>query len=546
MQPVTALLERLARLPRLFSPAPTAELTVTRDGPRGALQVPNEGDGAWVLEPADDQTPCLTPRSDCHYVYFVLPDELRARAQAGLWLTVEYFGDSHAPFRIQYTSSDRRAPHDGAYKPAEQRWRGETDGVRRFRHALFPLPDFDPTGRQNCGASFRLETRVSFRGEPREEPRVRRVSASLTAPNDFASYRAVAPLPLVKKEPEQFCSILYLFVELTNACNFKCTWCPDGIMKRRRGFMKKEQAFALFDEVAQKKHWLGPLFPVKLHEMGEPLLHPDLPEIVAHAESRGLPIELNTNCSLITQEGIDALYSAGLTHLILSYQTPDASSFRTRKAPRLTFEEYRDKVRLAVERKFALGARTRIEIDVMNTKHVVGDRIVSDEEAAVALLEQWIETCHGIEGRQGLAPRVHDHAALRSFGFLERGVDEGRYTLLEGVDLLWKRLHNWGNAVGVLNAGPAASTYCPAPYEQMVIQWNGDVATCCTDYEGETRVANVFESSVEGVWAGELLKQRRRDMWAGRLLPVCAHCQGREVAEPAEAAAHGGRGIGGA
>jgi len=41
-------------------------------------------------------------------------------------------------------------------------------------------------------------------------------------------------------------------------------------------------------------------------------------------------IELNTNCGLITRENIDALYRAGLTSMILSYQTPDAVSFRTK------------------------------------------------------------------------------------------------------------------------------------------------------------------------------------------------------------------------
>ena len=39
---------------------------------------------------------------------------------------------------------------------------------------------------------------------------------------------------------------------------------------------------------------------MKLHQMGEPMLHPDLVEIVERAEKRGVPIELNTNCGLIT------------------------------------------------------------------------------------------------------------------------------------------------------------------------------------------------------------------------------------------------------
>ena len=76
--------------------------------------------------------------------------------------------------------------------------------------------------------------------------------------------------------PGRFYPINYLFVEITNACNFKCTWCPDEIMGRRRGFMKKERVFRLLDEIAEKRAWLGPLYPVKLHQMGEPMLHPDL------------------------------------------------------------------------------------------------------------------------------------------------------------------------------------------------------------------------------------------------------------------------------
>jgi radical SAM protein with 4Fe4S-binding SPASM domain len=528
MQPVSDLLRRLLRLPqRVVSRLDTVDLAVDSQGPRGPIIVPNEGDGAWIVARSDDGTLCLSPRADCHYVYFVLPEEFRARASQGLWLSVEYFSASFAPFHIQYSSTDRRAPYDGVYKPAGQFWSGETDGQPRFRRALFPLPDFDPARTQNCGASFRIERGVASPSQPLEEVRVRRLTASLTRPDDAPSFGAVVSLPRVTRTPEQSCSILYLFVELTNACNFKCTWCPDPVMRRRRGFMTKQQAFAIFDEVAEKRARLGPLFPVKLHEMGEPMLHADLAEIVSHAESRGVSLELNTNCSLITQERIDALYAAGLSHLILSYQTPNAVSFRTRKAPGLAFDDYREKVRLAVDRKVAKGAATRIEIDVMNTKHIAADLIVSEEEAAVAVVEEWIAVARDIERRHGLPPRAHEREQLRSFGFLDRGEDEGRYTLLDGVDLLWKRLHNWGNAVGPKSSAAAPSTYCPAPYEQMVIQWNGDVATCCTDYEGETKVANVFESSVEAVWTGELLRQRRRDMQAGRLLPVCARCQGR-------------------
>jgi radical SAM protein with 4Fe4S-binding SPASM domain len=75
-------------------------------------------------------------------------------------------------------------------------------------------------------------------------------------------------------------------------------------------------------------------------------------------------------------------------------------------------------------------------------------------------------------------------------------------------------------------AAPIVDTYCPAPHDQFVVQWNGDVVSCCTDYEGLTKTANVFATSVEEVWRSETRRGRLRDMLEGRLLDVCARCEG--------------------
>lgn len=515
---MSTALSRLARAARrLVAADPAVELRVGPQGATGEIAAPSAGDGVYDVVSAAGRD-CLTPSESCYYLYFVLPESFRERARDGLWLEVEYVGASHAEFRLQYASRERALPHEGLYKAAEQRFAGDGLGVRRARRALFALPDFDPARTQNHGASFRVEFR--------REALVCGLRASLQPPPDAARFDRVAPLPELKKLPGRFYPINYLFVEITNACNFKCTWCPDEIMDRRRGFMEKTRAFSILDEIAEKRGWLGPLYPVKLHQMGEPMLHPDLPEIVAHAESRGVPIELNTNCGLITAERVDALYRAGLTNLILSYQTPDLESFKTRKAPRIAFGEYRDKVRLAVERKVALSARTNIEIDIMNTKHAAGVRIVSEDEQALDFLRDWIGFCQSLETRYGLPPRAHDWQRIEGQRFLDQDENGSRYALLDGVTLIWKRCHSWGNVIGQHTLAAVPDTYCPAPYDQFVILWNGDVAACCTDYEGRTKHANVFSQSIESVWTGETLTRRRRDMLEGRLLDVCAKCIG--------------------
>ena len=495
----------------------TVVCEVTPAGPQGELELPSGGDGVWRLETVQGRS-CLTPDDRSHYVYVTAPAAFRQRAKGRpVWLEVEYFGASYGRFRVQYASTDRNAAHDGLYKAAEQRWNGDGAGLSRFRRALFPLPDFDGARVQNHGASFRLEFR--------EDMRVTRLALTLAEP-DGAAFPHAAPVPELRKLPGRQYPITYLFIEITNACNFKCTWCPDEIMERKRGFMKKDRVFRIVDEVAQKRGALGPVFPVKLHQMGEPFLHPDLVEIVARSESQGVPIELNTNCGLITKDNIEGLYRAGCTNIILSYQTPDAESFKTRKAPRIAFEEYREKVRLAVDRKFALGARTQLEIDIMNTKYVKDYQIVAGDTEAVAFVKEWIDFAQEIEARYGLTPRRHEWERLHTLNFLDQDENGSRYTLLDGVNLIWKRCHSWGNVIGEHKIYDVKDTYCPAPYEQLVIQWNGDVVTCCTDYEGRTKTANVFAESVEAVWTGDVLRQRKKDMLEGRLLDVCARCQG--------------------
>ncbi|HXK11649.1 MAG TPA: radical SAM protein [Vicinamibacteria bacterium] len=515
---MNATLARLGDgLGRLLHGAERLLVEVGPEGPAGAFAVPSGGDGEWETTVVQGR-PCLRPKASSYYLYCVLPEAFRRRARAGLWVEVEYFGPRYGEFRLQYASTGRGEPWNGLYEAAEQRWSPEATGLRRFRRAVFPLRQFDPGRTQNLGASFRFEFR--------RELLLSRIAVSLDPPPDVEAFPAVAPLPDLRKMPGRFYPIDYLFVEITNACNFKCTWCPDEIMGRRRGFMKKERVFRILDEIALKRPFLGPLFPVKLHQMGEPMLHPDLAEIVARAEGRGVPIELNTNCGLITAERVDGLYRAGLTNLILSYQTPDPETFRTRKAPKLLFDEYRDKVRLAVERKVALRARTNLEIDIMNTKHADGTRIVSEDEQAAAFVADWIAFSRELERRYSLPPREHDLARIRSERFLDRDENGSRYALLDGVHLVWKRCHTWGNVIGGHKAAEVVDTYCPAPHDQFVVQWNGDVVSCCTDYEGLTKTANVFASSVEEVWRGETRRRRLEDMGEGRLLDVCARCQG--------------------
>jgi radical SAM protein with 4Fe4S-binding SPASM domain len=487
----------------------------------------NEGDGRYSIVERGGRA-AVTPERWAQYLYFRLAGELRERLRSRAVIEVDYFGRSFATFRLQYVSRDPSAPYGGLYKEATQLWDGIEEGEPRWKRALFVIEDFDPGRFQNVEASFRLELRQDFQ--------IGRVAVSEEPPSGVDSFPAVAPLPSIRKSPDRVYPIWWLFVEITNLCNFHCTFCPDEIMERQRGMMPFEDACRIFDQVAREKNRLGPLYPVKLHQMGEPTIHPRLVDIVRYAErEKGIGIELNTNCSLLTEELVDGLYDAGLTNFILSYQTPDAESFVTRKAKnkKLTFEIYLEKVRMAVERKVATKARTHLEIDVMNTLGSPGIRIVGTNSQADRVMLEWISFARALERKYGLTPKKHDlNFVDGGFRFLDHDADSGRYEILDGVDILWKELHTWGNVIQGSATRAKVDGYCPAPNEQFVILWDGTVTVCCTDYEGTLAMGNVHQQSIEEIWTGPKWRRLRDTMWKDVLeSKTCRVCKG--VEEPA-------------
>jgi len=106
-----------------------------------------------------------------------------------------------------------------------------------------------------------------------------------------------------------------------------------------------------------------------------------------------------------------------------------------------------------VERKVALGARTNVEIYIMNTKHADGYRIVSEDQQALAFLTDWITFCQELDGQATGSPRA---ARLGSDpdGALPRLRREAAGHPPRRVHLIWKRCHSWARHRRA-HAGPA-------------------------------------------------------------------------------------------
>src|SRR5436190_21679361 len=87
------------------------------------------------------------------------------------------------------------------------------------------------------------------------------------------------------------------FLELTNDCNFSCSYCPIREMSRSTGYMSARNAFQQLNAAKKEGYRV-----VTFHVLGEPLLHPQATRIISYASNLGFSTILTTNGSLFNPD----------------------------------------------------------------------------------------------------------------------------------------------------------------------------------------------------------------------------------------------------
>jgi len=110
---------------------------------------------------------------------------------------------------------------------------------------------------------------------------------------------------------------------LNNACNARCGFCGfalDKLPRKDWQYVEREGALEAIDILyRQAVRYL-------VLTGGEPMLHPDLAEIVQRASSLGMKVLLVTNAGLLKPHRIRELAAAGLSSFIISIDAADAET----------------------------------------------------------------------------------------------------------------------------------------------------------------------------------------------------------------------------
>ncbi|KMQ90778.1 pyrroloquinoline quinone biosynthesis protein [Lasius niger] len=108
---------------------------------------------------------------------------------------------------------------------------------------------------------------------------------------------------------------LSLLAEITHRCPLACAYCANPIALNKQ---KEEKPTSFWKKIIDQASALDMLH---IHfSGGEPLLRPDLEELIQYAHERDLYTNLITSGLPCTRERLEGLYDAGLDHIQLSFQ----------------------------------------------------------------------------------------------------------------------------------------------------------------------------------------------------------------------------------
>lgn len=263
------------------------------------------------------------------------------------------------------------------------------------------------------------------------------------------------------------------YLEITNICNLDCVFCPKT--RRSKGRLTLEQFDVLTDRLVGKVRFLY------FHLMGEPLLHPLLPEFISKARQKGFIPVLTTNGTLLSKA--ERVLKACPHKVQISLHSHEGNG-------REDIEVYVEEIM-----HFAQQAAVQGIIVVLRLWNQGGFN--SENEYLEKLMSQYIP--------QPWVPR-YDGWKLADFIYLE-----------------YDRMFEWPDEKGV--AYDEEEVFCYALRNQIGVLVDGTVVPCCLDSAGAVPLGNLFRQSLDEI----LDSPRARALYDGfsrhkTTEPLCQHC----------------------
>lgn len=149
---------------------------------------------------------------------------------------------------------------------------------------------------------------------------------------------------------------LLIQIQVTNLCNFKCFYCSasqSAETRKRKGLDLRHMYYEDYKRCIDSIALSGGTKVLQLVGWGEPLLHPNIADMVRYAKEKKAAslIRIITNGSLLTPELSDALIDAGLDNLRISLQGVSEKDYREISNVEIDFQHFIENITYYYEHK---------------------------------------------------------------------------------------------------------------------------------------------------------------------------------------------------
>jgi len=302
-----------------------------------------------------------------------------------------------------------------------------------------------------------------------------------------------------------------VFLEVTNYCNFRWSFCPQGISERPPEHMDTELAKDLIKQLYEAGYQNNLYF----HILGEPLLHPDISEIVDFASERLPKSILFTNGSLLTSENIESVFEAQPHELMISMQMIDEETFDLRGST-MSWDRYLSGIRNAVQYKLTHNTPMLLRISVGMRKE---DSIYPNDDyfprvSEASLRSNMLELFSLIPSIDpDSVQKILDSTDIPFGGWLE---------LASGVYVSIKPMGNWRR---IYRDERVNKGYCPLVGKELGILSNGNIVFCHLDYDGKTTFANARDGELRNILENSGIQQEIARFRKDGIVPGgCQYC----------------------
>ncbi len=265
-----------------------------------------------------------------------------------------------------------------------------------------------------------------------------------------------------------------IYIEITNRCNLNCSFCG----KNKRDY--RDMSLLEFELVINKiKKYTDYIY---LHVKGEPLLYSNLDSLLSICDNTNIKVNITTN-GVFLKEKLSVL----MNHFCIRQINISLHSENNKKNYFLDV--------------FSSGK-------ILSTKMFISYRIWDLKE--YKLNKKSTEIVNKIIEFYNLSPVIVDKL------YNDKNIKIASNTFVNKENIFtWPDVDN-----DILVDG-----FCYGLKTHIAILSNGDIVPCCLDANGEIKLGNIFEDSLDDVLNGDIYKSLLKSFKDNKAIhPLCKSC----------------------